>query len=94
MGRRPPSILNRLAALLAVMALALVALAVLVVKESFESPEYLLQENKRAAEGIIGAIEDYRRDHSAYPARLEDLVPAYLAKIESPRGSADGAWFY
>jgi hypothetical protein len=37
----------------------------------------------RRSQGLISAIRQYQRDHSAPPACLEDLVPHYLSEVPS-----------
>jgi hypothetical protein len=63
----------------------------------------LQAETKRRGETIATALERYRADHGVYPPRLEDLVPAYLTKLERPVAgkmrwsysiSADGGRFW
>lgn len=36
---------------------------------------------KRAATPVLRTLENYRGDHGAYPAELDDLVPDYLSKL-------------
>jgi hypothetical protein len=43
--------------------------------EQFALPTVLQQYDQ-----VIWAIEQYQRDHDAYPSSLADLVPAYLAR--------------
>ena len=36
------------------------------------------------AEPLIGALEDYNKEHGTYPDRLEQLVPQFIAQIPVP----------
>lgn len=36
---------------------------------------------RQRAEQIVAAVQKFRGDHSQYPNKLDDLVPAYLAEI-------------
>jgi len=38
-------------------------------------------EGRRIVAGLAVRLEAYRKDHGAYPEKLEELVPQYLAKI-------------
>jgi hypothetical protein len=43
-----------------------------------------IDESKRRGNDIIAALEAYKKEQSAYPERLDMLVPKYLPKIEPP----------
>jgi hypothetical protein len=40
-------------------------------------------EQSQANLHVAFALAAYRRDHGSYPPKLEDLAPAYLAKVPS-----------
>ena len=55
----------------------------------------------RNAEPLIGALENYHKEHGSYPDRLEQLVPQYIAQLPVPspelcRGSRTRgeSWIY
>jgi hypothetical protein len=58
----------------------------------WNSCSFFNYENKDAAETIAAAVRAYQRDNGRYPARLEDLVPRYLAEI--PQAGEWSPMFY
>ena len=45
------------------------------------------------AEGVIEAVDHYHRDKGAYPQSLQQLVPAYLTAVPTPR-IGPGVFYY
>jgi len=54
---------------------------------------YDLSLARSRAETIIAAADRYHQDKGAYPANLQQLVPAYLADIPQPR-IVPGRFYY
>lgn len=47
----------------------------------WNSCSFFNYESREDAERIAAAVEAFNRDHAHYPARLEELVPKYLAEV-------------
>ncbi len=54
---------------------------------------YDLSLAQQRSEVVIAAVDQYYQDRWAYPAELQDLVPAYLRKVPKPR-LVPGAFIY
>ncbi|MBA3272704.1 MAG: hypothetical protein H0T11_02380 [Chthoniobacterales bacterium] len=50
------------------------------------------QKNQSGGNLIIGALENYKSDHRAYPPSLDALMPKYLKKLPKVYGGA--TWKY
>jgi hypothetical protein len=50
-------------------------------------------ESKGRGEEIIAALEHFRQDQGKYPAKLEELVPAYLKELRPPT-AGNRKWKY
>jgi hypothetical protein len=49
---------------------------------------------QRRADQVAAACRPYQAEQSAYPRRLEDLIPRYLAEIPHPKSTLFGTPFY
>ena len=65
----------------------------ILVMASFGFHSYDLSLARSRAETIIAAADRYHQDKGAYPANLQQLVPAYLADIPQPR-IVPGRFYY
>jgi hypothetical protein len=48
------------------------------------SDQATLEESKELGAAVVAALQAHRADTGTYPAALEDLVPAYLPRLEQP----------
>jgi hypothetical protein len=58
-----------------------------------EAHKALVRSDQLTAGEIVGALEKYRSERGAYPNRLSDLVPKYIAAIKPPSYGAK-RWEY
>lgn len=73
--------------------LALLAMVVLVVQSADEWSALRIYSSKRTGNRIIDSLDAYERDHGAYPATLNELVPQYLSELPPPM-AGDSVWRY
>jgi hypothetical protein len=52
-----------------------------------------VEESKRRGDNINAALEVYKNENSAFPTKLDSLVPKYIKKIEPPL-AGNGKWMY